>query len=482
VTTLTIIETLARPELFGTAPTFQSLETWAAWLSFLKAVYGLPMSPADVARFRQHTERNHPRPGGYPESVVIVGCQSGKSQIAAVIACYEAACAVAAGRRGLYVPLVAQDSRAAQRVLFRYCHELTEGSPALRGAVRRETTDAIELTHSVTLAVYPCRPAAIRGLRAAAVVIDELAFFTATDGRPTDTEMLRAARSRVATTGGKLLILSSPYGPFGALWELHRRHYGREGASTLVWQASAPAMNPTLPADYLEKMAQDDPDAYRSEVLGEFRTGLATCYDPDLLDLATDHGVRERPPQAGVAYRGFVDAASGSGSDSFTCAVAHAEGARVVLDAVRAWPPPFNPDHVLAECAAVLQTYRLSTVTGDRYAGGFVTEGFARHGVRYQPSDRDRSQLYLDLVPLFNAGRVRLLDDPALVRELRGLERRRGTAGRDRIDHRPGAHDDRANAAAGALTVAAQPVCVPRVSWLGDDGAEVGWWRGDPWT
>jgi hypothetical protein len=48
-----------------------------------------------------------------------------------------------------------------------------------------------------------------------------------------------------------------------------------------------------------------------------------------------------------------------------------------------------------------------------------------------------------------------LLDLSDLLRELRGLERRRGTAGRDRVDHAPGQHDDRANAAAGALVLAA---------------------------
>lgn len=67
----------------------------------------------------------------------------------------------------------------------------------------------------------------------------------------------------------------------------------------------------------------------------------------------------------------------------------------------------------------------------------------------------DRSALYLELLPLVNADRVRLLDVPDLLRELRGLERRRGTAGRDRVDHAPGQHDDRANAAAGALVLAA---------------------------
>jgi hypothetical protein len=51
-----------------------------------------------------------------------------------------------------------------------------------------------------------------------------------------------------------------------------------------------------------------------------------------------------------------------------------------------------------------------------------------------------------------------LLDLPDLLRELRGLERRRGASGRDRVDHAPGAHDDWANAAAGALVAVAGAV------------------------
>lgn len=84
-----------------------------------------------------------------------------------------------------------------------------------------------------------------------------------------------------------------------------------------------------------------------------------------------------------------------------------------------------------------------------------VLEGFRAHGIRYVPSTQDRSTLYLELLPLLNAGRLRLVDQPDLLRELRGLERRRGTSGRDRINHAPGQHDDRANAAAGALVLAA---------------------------
>jgi hypothetical protein len=111
---------------------------------------------------------------------------------------------------------------------------------------------------------------------------------------------------------------------------------------------------------------------------------------------------------------------------------------------------------VVAEAAALLQTYRVTEVTGDRYSAEFVVEAFRAHGIRYSAAELDRSALYLELLPRVNAGQVDLLDCPDLLRELRGLERRRGGTGRDRVDHGPGGHDDLANAAAGALVSLAQ--------------------------
>jgi hypothetical protein len=437
--------------LLGGLPCFNNLSTYSGWLAFSRAVHGLPMTDADLALFRQHTGRQEPRAGGYPEAVAVVGVQSGKTRIAAAFADHAAL----VGEPGTHALLLGQDHRGAMRVLLRYAREPFETIEAFKAEVTRSTADTLELRNGVTLSAYPCRPASVRGLRACIVVIDELAFFTATDGRPVDTEMLRAARGRVATTGGKLIILSSPYAQTGALYDLHRKHFGRDESDVLVWQASAPDMNPTLPADYLTRMAQDDPEAYRSEVLGEFRTGLTTLFDPEALAACVAEGVRERAPEAAPRYGSFTDAASGSGKDAFTVAVAHLDGDRVLLDAIRAWKPPFNPSGVIAEAADLLKRYRLSDTTGDRYAPGFVSEGFRANGISYRPSERDRSTLYLDLLPSVNAERVVLLDDADLLRELRGLERRRGTTGRDRVDHRPGSHDDRANAAAGALTLVA---------------------------
>jgi hypothetical protein len=163
-----------------------------------------------------------------------------------------------------------------------------------------------------------------------------------------------------------------------------------------------------------------------------------------------------------------VDAASGAkGGDAFAGAVASANADGIaVLEGVRVWRPPFNPTTIVAEAAAWFKSYGLTTIHGDRFSGEFVRELFRSEGVTYTPTDRDRSQFYLALLPLVNAGRVRLLDHSDLLRELRGLERRVGKEGRDRVDHRPGAHDDVANAAAIALVLACergrrlgQPLC-----------------------
>ena len=59
--------------------------------------------------------------------------------------------------------------------------------------------------------------------------------------------------------------------------------------------------------------------------------------------------------------------------------------------------------------------------------------------------------MYCDLLPLLNAKRVELLDNPRLAAQLVGLERRTARSGRDTVDHTPGGQDDLANVVEGVL-------------------------------
>src|SRR5262245_34392092 len=74
--------------------------------------------------------------------------------------------------------------------------------------------------------------------------------------------------------------------------------------------------------------------------------------------------------------------------------------------------------------------------------------------VNYESADKSKSEIYVDLLPLINSTAVDLLDNDRLVTQLTSLERRTSRGGRDSIDHAPGAHDDLANAVAGALVTA----------------------------
>ena len=419
----TILDALRSPSLLGALPAFRRLATWRAWLVFLAAVYGLPLSALGAVGiaedealhlFCEHTGRTtyDPPPGGYPTNVCITGRQSGKTRIGGTIVDFEAISAVPEpDGTELYALLVSQDARAALRTIFSYAAGPFESVPALRQMVpsgwrglwqKARRVDSLTLSTGVRIAAYPCRPAAVRGLRARVVVLDELAFYRSSEGYPTDAEMLRAVRPCLATTGGKLVVLSSPYSQSGALYDLHRRHFGRDDSTTLVWVASAPAMNPTLPADYLARMREEDPEAARSEIDGEFRTGVATFLDPEAVAACVEAGVRERPPETAREYLAHFDA-SGGRRDAAALAIAHAEGGRAVLDVIRAWPSPHNPSSVVAEACDVLRRYRVTQITGDRYSGEFVAEQFRAHRVEYRASERDRSALYLELLPTINA-------------------------------------------------------------------------------
>src|SRR5512143_2515239 len=206
---MTIIEFLQDPSLFGGLPGFTNLSTWRPWLTFLSALYGLPLPPEEAERFCRHTGRPayEPPRGGWKEAVCIVGRQSGKSRIAALVASYEAVMASEQlDRTELYALMVSQDHRAAMRTILRYATVPFESVPVLSRSVVGRTSDSLTLDSGVILAAYPCRPAAVRGLRARVVVLDELAYYQSGEGIATDVEMLRAVRPTVATTGGKILI------------------------------------------------------------------------------------------------------------------------------------------------------------------------------------------------------------------------------------------------------------------------------------
>jgi len=268
----------------------------------------------------------------------------------------------------------------------------------------------------------------------------------------------RAIRPGLVTIPGSLLVgMSSPYRRSGLLYEKWRDHYGKNSDKVLVIRAPSRILNPTIDQSEIDEDMAKDPVVARAEWLSEWRDDVDAFLPRDLIEAAVDRGVKARPPVSGVRYFAFIDP-SGGVADSYTLAVSHREASGViVLDAMREIVPPFNAEGATAELAAIVKTYRCGEVTGDRFGATWVEDAWKRNGIRLNHSERDRSAVYADAIPLFTSGRARILDDVKLVTQFSQLQRRPMVGGRDQIDHPKGKnyHDDVANSVAGALTIAA---------------------------
>jgi hypothetical protein len=468
---------IADPALLG--PAFAGV-SWDRWRAILRAAYAEPLTDPELAAFREVANRDPPA-RQVRELWVIAGRRSGKDSIASAIA------AVAAlgdhrehlrpGERATVMCLAVDREQA--RIVSRYTAAYFREVPLLQPLVARETDDGLELTNSVEIVIATNSYRAVRGRTILAVILDEVSFWRSEDAAYPDQETYAAVLPGLVTLPGAMLIgITTAYRRAGLAYQKWQAHFGKNDDDVLVVYGPSTAFNPSLPQAIIDAALARDPEAASAEWLSVWRSDLSDFLDRELIEAAVDAGVVARPPQPGLRYTAFTDPSGGRG-DAFTCAVSHADGTTATLDCLYERRAPFDPSTVVAEIADLLRGYGVTEVTGDRYAAQWVVEAFSKVGVVYRQSDRDRSAIYLDALPLFTAGRARLLDHPRLIHQLTSLERRTSRTGRDRVDHPLGGADDLANAAAGAFVLAASAAAPSlwRRDALAPDGHPAPWPR-----
>jgi hypothetical protein len=449
----TLLSALDDPRLFGGMFAGPS---WAPWRSFLAGLLGLPMDDAQAGAFRHHTGRSKLPSRPFREACLVCGRRSGKSRVLALIATWLACApdysAHTAPGETLVCAIIAADRRQA-RVILGYVVGLLRAVPALAAMIDGEVlAESVRLTNGVTIEVHTASIGAPRGRTFICILADEIAFWASGDSANPDSEVIAAVRPGLASIPGSMLLMaSSPYARRGVLFSTFSRYFGRDDAPVLVWRGATAEMNSTIDPELIAEAIAADPEAAASEYMAEFRSDISAFIGRDAIEAVVASGVRELPPGGGLSYVGFVDPSGGS-ADSFTLAIAHmGEDGVAVLDAVREVRPPFSPESVVEDFATLLRSYGIARVCGDAYGGEWPRERFAAHGIAYDLSKKPKSAIYAEFLPALNGRRVRLLDHARLVAQLTGLERRVARGGRDSIDHGPGAHDDVANAACGAL-------------------------------
>ena len=450
-----VISALDDPALF--ASHFKN-DTWQPWRAFLAALFALPMDNDSLALYRTHTGRETAPSTPFKEAALVIGRRGGKSRVLALIATFLATFRdyephLAPGEVAT-IAIIAADRRQA-RSIFRFTIGLLKAVDMLAEMIVSESGDIITLSNRVVIEIATASFRVTRGYSFAAVLCDETAFWRSEDSAVPDVEIFSALRPGLATIPGSILLnASSPYRKRGVLYNAFAKHYGHDDARVLVWKATTLEMNPSLDPTIVAEAYEEDPDAAAAEYGAEFRNDLSDYIPRSIVDAATMRGRFEIAPMRSQRYVAFIDPSGGTGSDSMTLAIAHREGERAILDAIREVRPPFSPEQVTFDFATTLKAYGIKRVTGDRYAGEWPREAIRGNGIEYDLSEQPKSDIYRDFLPVLNSGRAELLDNPRLALQLCGLERRTSRSGRDSIDHAPGAHDDIANVVAGALLLA----------------------------
>lgn len=360
---MNILEAMQSPELFGDS--FQG-ESWESWRAVLSGAFAIPMDEDRLTLFKQLAGDREPPQERVRELWCIAGRRSAKTHTAAAIAVYLATVGaelegltskLSTGERGV-IALLATDRTQAKTAL-NYIAGMLDASPVLRQMVLKQNTESVELVNNVTIEVNTANYKAVRSRTLLACIMDETAFFTdSATSTANDQEIYRAAVPGLATTGGLLIAISSPYAKRGLLYSKFRKHYGADGR-VLVVKGATSVFNPTLDPQIIQDAIDEDPEAAKTEWLGEFREGISSFVDRAVIESCTRQKPLIVPPMPGIKYQAFVDPAGGGespNSDQFTMAIGYPENGKAVICGV--WGRKGSPAEITAEYAEILKTYK----------------------------------------------------------------------------------------------------------------------------
>lgn len=192
--------------------------------------------------------------------------QTGKSLVASVLAAQQAIY-----QPGSLVLVLSVGDRQAGE-LFKRVAELYRGigRPVSPDA---ETTRRIELTNGSRILALPGKEATIRGFPSVSLaIIDEAA-------RVPD-DLYYAIRPMLAVTGGRLVLLSTPFGKRGFFYEAWENG-GKEWDRFEIKVEQCPRLTP----EFLASEKRSMPDFwYRQEYGGEFIDSIDSPFNPDAIE------------------------------------------------------------------------------------------------------------------------------------------------------------------------------------------------------
>jgi len=203
------------------------------------------------------------------QMILLCSRQSGKSTITAVLAAHQSA----------FVPdslvLLLSPSLRQSSELFRKTREVLTALGDAAPPATEESALRLEFPNGSRVCCLPGKESTIRGFSAPALVVED-------EAARVDDALYQAVRPMLATSGGRLILLSTPWGKRGHFYESWE-HGGEAWHRVRVTAAEVPRISPA----FLEAERLAIPDnIYRSEYGVEFLENDSQLFGDDDINAA----------------------------------------------------------------------------------------------------------------------------------------------------------------------------------------------------
>lgn len=380
------------------------------------------------------------------EFAVLAGVRSAKTTLAAMAAVFSTQNVNLSTGPGAHmiageVPRVSVVSERSDlaAVAFGYIKGAVMSSPALKGLLVGEpTADTITLRHPSGRPIEVC---VIAGSRAGAslvarwcagMIFDEAPRMASEqDGVVNLKEMRTAVRGRILD-GAFIFYPGSPWGNVGTLYDMFQQNWQKPSPSVFFVKAPGTVMNPIWwTPERAEELRLKDPDAYKTDVLAEFRDPESAMYSSASVDLAMHRTELVLPPEDGKTYTAAMD--PGTRGNAWSFGIAETEDnvrfkVMFVKEFIGSQARPLVPSEVFREMAPDLQAYRCSgSVKTDQWAVDALRELALQQGIGLSPltiTSANKVKLYESIRVRLDSHFLDLPPDTKLRSDLLGVKKR----------------------------------------------------------
>ncbi len=386
-----------------------------------------------------------PLPGArfIPASILLLsGIRTGKSLLASAA---SVRCALTADMSGFgpgdipRVTIVSLRKENADVIMEHLRGALANSARLRERVISDQRADRVRLRHpsgrpvDIVVDVGSRAGASLRSRWNVAVIFDEAAHMVGSGEGVVNLDDQRAAVAGRLRPGlcAREWLISSPWAPFGPVYELTRDRWKRADRDMFVVRARADWLNPVWwTRQRQEDLERRDPAAYQTEFLAEFQDAEEALLTTEDVEACTRETADPLPPVKGHGYAAEIDPAMRT--NAFTLVIVGQKGKTHQVVLAKEWRPegkgkslPFLD--ILREVKALCAPYGITSVGTDQFQIQALTSLGQAIGlgiVEFAATTMTNAEGYMGLRTRVQAHEVELPRDEVLLTDLKRLIRR----------------------------------------------------------